>query len=335
MYNRTEQILEQYSFSVNQTYKGRGALICDTDQGLKILKEYKGSEARADFLYKILLFLKESGIRRVDCIVKTKEERTIAVDVDETTYLVRDWYEGRECDVKNREDILKTVRQLAELHQILGGYTGEIPEFLRVLPEGHLRENEKHYRELKKVRNYVGAKKKKNDFEMLFTRNYNTFLQQAEQVIVLQKKECEAVVSGNRQKEQLYGICHGDFNQHNVIFSREGVSILNFEKASYGIQVGDFSNFMRKIMEKHNWNLGLGVDMLDAYNKIRPLTEPEMKHLYIQLAYPEKFWKISNHYYNSSKAWMCGRDLEKLTKVIEQNDAKERFLQILSYNILF
>ena len=44
LYNRENQILEQYPFEVKQTVKGRGALICDTDKGLKILKEYRGSQ---------------------------------------------------------------------------------------------------------------------------------------------------------------------------------------------------------------------------------------------------------------------------------------------------
>ena len=91
MYNRVNQILEQYPLAVNQTGKGRGATICDTDQGLKIIKEYNGSEARADFLYKVLAFLRENGQKRVDCIVKTTQGRTIAVDADETAYLMRDW----------------------------------------------------------------------------------------------------------------------------------------------------------------------------------------------------------------------------------------------------
>ena len=31
-------------------------MICDTDQGLKILKEYRGSEGRAEFLYCLMEF---------------------------------------------------------------------------------------------------------------------------------------------------------------------------------------------------------------------------------------------------------------------------------------
>lgn len=329
MYNRVNQVLEQYPFMVKQMYKGRESLICETDMGLKILKQYKGSEARADFLYKALQFVMENGLERIDCIVKTKEGKSIAIDVDETVYVVRDWYEGHECDTKNRDDILRSIRYLGELHKILRNFTGEIPEFLKVKPDSLLAEYQKHSRELKKVRNYIGGKRKKNDFEMEFVRSYHAFIEQALMVIEAQKKELK-----NGQDTNLYGICHGDFNQHNILFSKRGTAILNFEKALYDVQIGDLSNFMRKILEKHNWNLRLGMDMLDAYDKVRLMEVGEMRQLYIRLAYPEKFWKISNHYYNSSKAWVCGRNLEKLNKEITQNEARKRFLNIMSYNLM-
>lgn len=331
MYNRVNQVLEQYPFVVEQTHKGRGALILETDQGIKILKEYNGSEGRADFLYKLLSFLVECGQKRVDCIVKTKEERTIATDTDETVYMVRDWYEGRECDTKNRDDIQKAIRQLAGIHTVFRGFPEEAPEFLTAPPDQLLIEYEKHIRELKKVKNYIGGKKKKNDFEMQFVRHCDRFLEQAAEVTAGQRAELRTE-SGAKE---LRGMCHGDFNHHNVIFSREGISVLNYEKAAFDVQAADLGNFMRKIMEKHNWNLGLGMDMLDSYSRLRPLGEAELRQLYFRLAFPEKFWKISNHYYNTSKAWVCVRDLEKLQRVVEQEEAKERFLKVMSYNIMF
>lgn len=331
MYNRVNQILEQYPFIVNQTYKGRGALICDTDQGLKIVKEYKGSEQRADFLYKVLKFAKNNGLEQVDCIIKTKEDKLMAVDADETAYIVQDWYEGQECNTKNKTDILNAIKELAKLHNILRLFEEEIPKFLQVKPDILLIEYEKHSRELKKVKNYIAAKKKKNDFEIVFSKNYAVFYHQAEEVIALQKEELVSY----QEKDERYGICHGDFNQHNIIFSANGTAILNFEKAIYDVQISDLGNFIRKILEKHDWNMELGMDMLLTYHKVRQPSPDEMRQLYIRLAYPEKFWKISNHYYNSSKAWVCGRNLEKLNKVIQQNEARERFLNAISQNILF
>lgn len=324
MYNRENQILEQYPFEVKQTVKGRGALICDTDKGLKILKEYRGSQGRAEFLYSLLKFLKEQGQERIDCIVKNKEEKAITIDTDGTAYIVRDWYEGKECDTKSREDILRAVQQLADLHKVMREFPLEIPKYLKGKDNTLLLENEKHTRELKKVRNFVYSRKKKNDFEQKFLQSYDMFYQEAKKVIDLQKRELERTDSGS-----IYGICHGDYNQHNVIFTRQGTAVLNFERASYDVQAGDLGNFMRKIMEKHNWNMGLGVDMLAAYEQVRPMFPEEMKQLYIRLAYPEKFWKIANHYFNASKAWVCGRNLEKLEKIIGQNEARETFLLLM------
>ncbi len=328
VYNRENLILEQYPFEVKQTAKGRGALICETSQGLKILKEYRGSEGRADFLYRLLQFLSEHGQERVDCIVRTREEKTLARDVDGTAYMVRSWYEGRECDTKSREDILRAIRQLAQIHNILRTFPEEIPDYLQIQDDSLLMENEKHTRELKKIRNFVSGRKKKNDFEMEFLHSFELFYEEAQKVVALQRQELQE--HGEETVQQgIYGICHGDYNQHNVVFLRQGIAVLNFEKASYDVQVADLANFMRKILEKHNWNMGLGMDMLKAYNMIRKLDHQELDQLYIRLAYPEKFWKIANHYFNTSKAWVCGRNLEKLEKFIAQNEARESFLHLI------
>jgi len=328
VYNRENLILEQYPFEVKQTVKGRGALICETSQGLKILKEYRGSEGRADFLYHLLQFLAGHGQEQVDCIVRTSEEKTLARDVDGTAYMVRDWYEGRECDTKSREDILRAIRRLAELHSILRTFPEEIPDYLQIQDDSLLRENDRHTRELKKVRNFIFNRKKKNDFEMEFLRSFDLFYEEALNVVSLQQELQNKDES--QEVDGIYGICHGDYNQHNVIFLRKGMAVLNFEKATYDVQAADLGNFMRKILEKHNWNMGLGMDMLKAYNDVRELSRQEMNQLYIRLAYPEKFWKIANHYFNTSKAWVCGRNLEKLQKIIVQNEDRENFLHLIS-----
>ena len=47
---------------------------------------------------------------------------------------------------------------------------------------------------------------------------------------------------------------------------------------------------------------------------------------YYRLAYPEKFWKIVNFYYNSRKAWIPGKNQEKLEKLVAQEKEKQKFL---------
>lgn len=326
MYNREEQILEQYELEIRNVSKGRGALICDTNKGMTLLKEFRGSKERAAFLSDILEFLYEQGFV-TETVVKTKEGEVLAKDEAETSYLMKNWFLGKECDVKNREDVLVGIKKLAGFHNLVKCYEKEIPAFLRVDKNGLLEEYTKHNRELNKVKNYIRAKHKKNEFEMLFMKVYEGYMEQAKEVTSqlssrLEQMEEEAV-------PDMWGLCHGDFNQHNVLISQGEGIFLNFEQMSYDMYVQDLANFTRKILEKYNWNTGFGIEMITAYDNIRKLLPQELEQLYLRLAYPKKYWKIANHYYNSRKSWISGRDIEKLEKIIAQEEQRRQFLRML------
>lgn len=329
MYNREEEILEQYELEIRSTAKGRGALICDTDKGTMLLKEFRGSKERAAFLYDILGFLDAQGFV-TETIFPTKEGEVLVKDEsNEITYLLKNWYLGKECDVKNRDEILLAVKKLAGFHNLTKCYDKEIPNFLRADKNGLLKEYEKHNRELNKVKNYVRSKHKKNDFEMLFMKVYDNYRKQAEEVTEQLKKQCEELEEVTYAK--MLGICHGDYNQHNVLFSKGECALLNFEQMTYDVMVQDLANFIRKILEKYNWNTGLGIEMITVYDNVRKLMPEELEQLYLRLAYPKKYWKIANHYCNSRKSWISGRDIEKLQKIIAQEEQRKQFLRMLFY----
>ncbi len=73
------------------------------------------------------------------------------------------------------------------------------------------------------------------------------------------------------------------------------------------------------------------MDLICAYDRVRRLTAVELNYLYLYMAYPEKFWKIANRYYNTHKAWVSGRNIEKLEKFIRQEDERERFLEMMRH----
>ena len=73
--------------------------------------------------------------------------------------------------------------------------------------------------------------------------------------------------------------------------------------------------------------MALGKELLEVYERIRPLSALSKIDLYYRLSYPEKFWKIANFYYNSGKAWIPGRNQEKLEKLLAQEKEKKEFLE--------
>ena len=46
MNDRAVALLEQYDVEVLRTRKGRGVILCDTNRGLLVFKEYEGNEAK-------------------------------------------------------------------------------------------------------------------------------------------------------------------------------------------------------------------------------------------------------------------------------------------------
>ena len=122
-------------------------------------------------------------------------------------------------------------------------------------------------------------------------------------------------------------LCHGDLDQHHVLMGSHYVAIVEYNRMHLGLQVEDLYRFMRKVMEKHNWNLRLGGMMLAAYERVLPMTKEERRALYYLFLYPEKYWKQINYYYNANKAWLPARNIDKLKSLKEQEEARQAFLR--------
>jgi len=180
---------------------------------------------------------------------------------------------------------------------------------------------EKHNRELRKARNFIRGKQKKNDFELTVIGSYKRFYEQAlEAQAGMHRLFCE----GEGAKRY---ICHGELNQHHVLMGKDYVAVTEFNKMHMGLQVEDLYDFLRKIMEKHDWNPMIGEATMDAYERILPLTSKERSCLYYLFLYPEKYWKQINFYYNANKAWVPARQTEKIQNLERQEEQRMRFIQ--------
>ena len=65
-------VLEQYELDVRSARRGRGSFLVDTDQGLKLLTEYAGTEGRLEFQDRVMKELREKGLERLDFPVRNK-----------------------------------------------------------------------------------------------------------------------------------------------------------------------------------------------------------------------------------------------------------------------
>lgn len=323
------EVLEKYDLEVRGTRKIRGAFFCDTNEGPMLLRETRLSEQRALFLYQVLSRLEVQSDIKVDTPVFTSEGAILAVQPDGRRYLLKKWYSGRECDVRQEAEAFRAAEQMAVLHNGLNNE--QIMKTGRAFADGNsaipdpLDEIRRHNRELKKVRRFIRTRSVKNAFEYLFLESFEGMYGAAE--CVAQRMEasgCAELYESSIREGRLY---HGAYNYHNLLMTEEGMAVTDFDRMKSGIQVYDLYYFLRKVMEKHSWKQKTGRKLLQAYESVRPLSWREREYIGLMLAYPEKYWKTAGSYYHSNKAWMPEKNREKLQLVLRQCGEKKAFLE--------
>ena len=319
MNDKAVALLEQYDIEVLRTRKGRGAILCDTPQGVLIFKEYAGNEAHLVLENKVLQQIAQKGLVKADALLSTKEGAFSVKDRDGVSYILKTYYEGRECNIYDRNECIIAMQILARLHSSMDM---EEP-FEEVRLRSPLEEYEKRNKELTKIRSFLHKRGQKQVFERMLGNAMDVYLEQAKQVTE-DWRSYEERLGDTRNKMSCF---HGDYQYHNIIFYEKEWYVVNFEKCQRGSQISDIYLLMRKLLEKSGWSVTLGKELLEAYQQIRPLSAYDTIDLYYRLAYPEKFWKIANFYFNSRKVWIPEKNMEKLNKVLEQETARQTFLE--------
>ena len=330
MNERDLQVLEQYPFTVNASWRTRGAFLLDTSAGRLVIREFTGSTYKLQKEQELLQHLKDCGYL-VDRMEPDKEGRLATVYREYWQFVVKESLDGRECDTRSESEILKAASLLAGMHTCLRGFCLLTEEDrLRLSAADAAVELGRHNRELRKIYAFIRKKNKKNDFESAYLSCCPSILLEAQEIERrLQMSSCRKL----REQALLEGhFCHGEYIHHNILVGNGQMAVINFEKFALDVQVNDLYLFMRKILEKQNYDFRLGGRILNAYEQVRPLSGEEREYLSLRMQYPEKFWKLANYYYNTNKAWVPGKHLEKLEKYLSQREKRVSFSREILYN---
>lgn len=361
MNDKSLECLKAYDMQVKKMIKGRGGVILFTDMGCRLFLECTRNDG---FYYRdeaVTNAVCEAGFENVDTYIRNRDGGLFTLGDDGRKYVVKNWFVGRECDVKSVDDVTEAVRTLARLHICLNVVSSKGVKYVRddtgqnvmrqwecmALAEAEdesqeaeliasesrgkniyvkfdkgagIRQNlDRHTKEIKKAANYMRGKKKKNEFEQIALGAIDEFYNEA-------LAASESVQSGMFDErfdrmEQTNELIHGSYNYHNIFLDAGNGTdaVTNFEKCHNDCQVVDLYQFLRKVMEKHDWDVNVAYRLVDEYDRYKPLDDADLELLVVLLSFPEKFWKIINQYYNAGKAWVPAKNIDKLKTVIAQN----------------
>ncbi len=345
MNEKSLEVLKQYDLNVYRTGRGRGGMLLNTDSGTKLFLECMHPDKyyeREDILTKAVF---EHGFEQVDTYIRNVDGKVVTADADGRRYVLKNWFDGRECNVRDMTDVCGAVSALGRLHTALNGASAYLKETLCEQQEDQEQQSifsyvmgseknadlrntcRRHMRELKMASNYLKNKKKKSEFEMLAYRNIHAFYEEAAgAVLLLNDQQFNQRFERAKETGEL---CHGSFNYHNVLFGSGFAAVTNLDKCRVECQIVDLYQFMRKILEKYDWDIQVAYKMMDEYDKVKAIPDEDLELLAAMFAFPEKFWKLINYYFNANKAWIPPKSIEKLKTVIAQNAKRQEFLTTL------
>lgn len=328
------KVLEKYWLDVINVRKARGGFLCETEQGLLRIKALSSSDKKTPYVQFLCQQLVESGFGNIDTMLLNKEGDYVCDLHDGGKFVVKKWYMGHECDIHREREVLSGCRTLAKLHNHMEVVSNQLSTMKldgvqdsrwgQFASANLITEWNRHNRGLKKTRSYMRNKVAKGEFESIYLKQFEKVYYVAEEVA--------SRIKASRYEEifdeaiENFQFAHGDYNYHNILFVGSNVAVTNFEKFRVDLPISDLYYFLRKVMEKNNWNADMGEKILLAYDEERHIEEAEYEYIAMRLSYPEKVWKLANCYYNTNKAWISKKNVEKLEISIKQMPIKQQFL---------
>jgi CotS family spore coat protein len=330
MLEEYNNIFELFNVKVKNGYKGRGAYILDTSKGLKLFKEIRMHREKIKFMYEIEEYLYSKGFSNIDRINLTKDNNPYYED-ENIIYIMKNWVNGREIFFNDEDEIYSSVKNLAILHKC-GTDFPRNNKYNNYVKLGTLvNKLDKHNTELIRIRNKIRKVGKWSEFDICFLSSFKYYYQKAIEALSLIEESNYTTLVEKYQKKNV--IIHGQYIHHNILVNNRKLYTMNFEYCNIDLPVIDLYRLLRKVLEKNDWNTKIGINAIDIYNSIYPLSKDELNILLYLIMYPEKFWKISNYYFNLNRAWKPKQSLVKLNKLVSQKGKKENFIQELSKSL--
>jgi CotS family spore coat protein len=322
---REFEIERQFGVKIESIRPNKGVYLLKTNVGTKCLKKINYGIQKLLFVYGAKEHLINNGFPRVDKYSLNVEGKPFAL-VNEDIYTLSEWIDGRECDFKNKDDLVKAAKCLANMHIASKGY--EPPENSKLKTDlgrwpGLM---EKRIKALDKMRDMGRRKNNKGSFDLNYIQNVEFYKQLGRRAVAVLNDSKYADLCEFAEKEKSF--CHHDFTYHNIIIDKnDEVNVIDFDYCKRELRSYDISAFMMKVLKRTDWNIKCAKLILDSYNSVSQLEEEEYRILFAFLLFPQRFWRLANRYYYNEVNWAVNTFNNKMEELISEKEKYTKFIE--------
>lgn len=311
-------LLKEWDFKIFEAKSQGKVTKLETDVGTKCLQIRREHGTEVFHLFLVLEHLAHQGFKRIPRFVRTKYGEPY-IQKDELTYWVSDWIHGRHINMKDRDDLIKSVRHLAELHKVSKEF------YLSEEKADCLPENNWGSRFLQMTAQITDIK-----YQITGPAFLKTNLQYMTKRAV---SSCKTLVGPGYSslKDQMIkdrGFCHGAYNKNHLIMGKSGdIYITGLIHWKRDIRLRDLADFLLAAGEANNWHYAICQEVVFNYQRISPLLPQETELLHAYLGFPFGYWELLKDL--SQRNAGAQETKAKLEAYLEREEEKEKCLRNL------
>ncbi len=321
-------VLESFGLRAKRVTRAYGAFICDTNQGVVLVKEAAEPEEVLLFAHGAKEHLAQQGFLCTDRY-KLSCDGQVWTEQGGEIYTVRCWMRAEEAKLTDRTCALRMASMLGQMHRAARGY--EAPEKSRRINRCYdwPQQIYKDARKLQSCSKILRKNGKYTEFDLMVLECMPEMLEQVGEAQRFFMSESYVRMAERAEREQVFG--HGGYNDHTVLLGAGQNMITDFEKSCYMIPIVDLVMLLERALRKNDWNEQLGLFMLENYDRWCPLDDEDKQMIQALLVYPVRFCKICSEAYQMKRSWMPISYKRKLEEWKGQQAKRKVFIKQLEH----
>ncbi len=315
------QVLQGFRIRPKRIVKEKSYYIISTDKGSRVIKKCMDTKGHLLFQNEIKEFLHRSGFKNVDRFYLSTQS-TPFFEYDENIYVMTDHFNFKESVFSDNEDFVKIIKTVSEFHKVSANIDFKNESYYG--NENLTTTYKKQIIEIETIKKGIRQRGKLSDFDVLFLKNYDHYMElMKESLQLLEKTKLSVALAYSKNAKT---ISHNLLKEEHLLIDHDKVYITGFSQACIDYQIFDVC----AIIQRYAKNLPLehfGVyDILELYDKTNPIAKEDVEILYPILIYPNKFVKICKQYYAKKRSWTPSAIINRMSEVIDSKEKYENFV---------
>ncbi len=303
------EVLDAFSLKPKNIRKSKGLYIIEANNTTYKMRTIKISENQIIKSQKVTDYLEKNNINTTDKYINTTEDKPFYIYNDET-YVLSKYLPLKLNDFNNKNNLLQTARTLAKFHHATNITDIDLPPQKTLLDE--FSENIK---DIKSIKKRVINLKNLKDFDLLFLKSSNTFLEKMEQTsITLNSEKYINLLNSNINNKS---ICHNNIKEENFELFHNDVYINNFMKIGVNDQLLDIASLVQRYLKVSANVEYIFHDIVNEYSKINQLSNEQIEYLIALCNYPRRYIKTVLSFYSKNRSFTPTGLIHKLEQEID------------------